>query len=201
MLLCGLRPVGFARSRAPVWLAPMLRRGSVERALGVGWGLGGVALRGVPLRDECQPSGGPRLALPGTGSRHPGRDDGVGCAGTAGQALPERRCHLVIPAGCRNPGPRRATSMLAPGYAWWDRNRVRTCGLPSLALGPGIRAGTTGLAVRGRRGRLCRSDGCTSSFRQSLPRTCSGDAGIQSHGRQHRCWHQGVRCWHRGGSR
>ena len=132
-------------------VALMRRRGSVERAVGVGWGLGGVALRGVPLRDECQPSGGPRLALPGTGSRHPGRDDGVGCAGTAGQALPERRCHLVIPAGCRNPGPRRATSMLAPRSAWWDRNRVPICGLPSLALGPGIRAGTTWWWVSGRR--------------------------------------------------
>ena len=62
-------------------------------------------------------------------------------------------------------------------------------------------AGTTELAGRGRRGRLRRSDGVTSSFRQSLPRTCSGDAGIQSHGRQHRCWHRGVRCRHRGGSR
>jgi hypothetical protein len=113
-----------------------------------------------------EPGANLTVTLPGTGSRHPGRDDGVGCAGTtelagrgrrswlcgddgvgwagtAGQAPPERWCHLVIPAepapdlfrGCRNPEPRKATSMLAPrcempAPRWESRdpNRGRTRG-------------------------------------------------------------------------
>jgi hypothetical protein len=116
MLLCGLRPVGFARSHAPVWLS----------CAGVGASSGRWASGGVWGESPC------------------------------GVCLSEMS----------------ASPQVVPG-------------LPSLALGPGIRAGTTGLAVRGRRGRLCRSDGVTSSFRR--------DAGIQGQGGQRRCWHRGMR--------
>ena len=127
-----------------------------------------------------EPGGNLGLAVPGSGSRHPSRDDGVavrgrrgwlcrgdrvGCTGMTGQPLPGRRLQRVIPAGCRNPGPWRVTSMLVPGCEWWGPNRVATWGLPSLALGPGIRAGTTG-GCTGTTGWLCRGDGCSASFRR-----------------------------------
>ena len=77
MLLCGLRPVGFARSHAPVWLS----------CAGVGASSGRWASGGVWGESPC------------------------------GVCLSEMS----------------ASPQVVPG-------------LPSLALGPGIRAGTTGLA-------------------------------------------------------
>ena len=159
----------------------------------------GEALTGGARPDPGRARGCRRSAArrPCSGRRRSGRD----------RWRASRRCAPVSTRSaraCSNAGalePGWMVDLAGRGQGRWSircvwacvdvgaKVRVVSASLPSLALGPGIQAGTTLQSVIPGGGREdavggYRAEGCSSSFRR--------EAGIQGHGGRRRSWHRGV---------
>ena len=129
-------------------------------SLALGPGIRAGTTRWVVKR---RPSANPRLTFLGTGSRHPSRDDGAG-------GYPAEGCSPSFrqEAGIQGHGRRRRRS---------QRGARVSAGLPSLALGPGIRAGTTGRVATGPTGAV------RHSGRRPESRAMEGEVDVGTEGR------------------